>query len=531
MESFVNRVLELRLVDNALGDLLSEERLLRTPIIDFYGVPGIGKSSILLRVHQKCAEHKVPCIHADVGQNMAEFSREILKQATPVTQQPPDAISDKDMLDYSIQLSHTLLAQGPLVLLLDAVDTANGGQFARIERLLDELIVHNKLLVVVASRKLITFEYKRNVARKLTNVPLLPFDRQASDAYLATMVPPPTPALRDLLFSWTNGYPLAMKVMVELISTQTLDPLTEDGKKELIHTMVEQIITTNMLENVDVAEKKEYQTELYLLSVPRRFNLVIMQKLIEHFEPVLALDNSLAYIGLLKRITQATGALSWRLSKAGYAIDEPVRNILLLQMRTEDAARYFAINSFLAELNRINAAAVSGSDRIHYQREFLYHSVHSADVQALPLIIEKTVIQILQDSEMYPEDLVQFHEEFMLDDDLRASLSPSLVDMVSGHIYKKLAQIMWDSALHEKEEAQRYRYLRDYFYYVAIDPTIDAVQLVLKEKVLHMLGHEKAPLLRMVFADLDREEEVKEALGEDAMTFIERVLPDTTLEG
>ncbi|BCL77975.1 hypothetical protein ccbrp13_04400 [Ktedonobacteria bacterium brp13] len=532
MESFVNRVPELMLVENALGDLLSEERLLRTPIIDFCGVTGIGKSSILSRVHQRCTEHKLVCIYANVGQDMSEFSSEIWKQAGQDIAQQPVLPSDNDKLEYSIQLSQTLLKRGPLVMLLDAVDATNKGLFACIEHMLDELISSDKLFVVVASRKSIAFEYKRKIARKLTIVPLLPFDRKTSDAYLSAMTPPPTPALHELLFTWTNGYPLAMKVMAESITTKELDPLSDAGKKELINMMVERVVTTEMLASVaDEQEKREYQSELRLLAVPRRFNLVIMQRLIESFEPEFKLENSLAYIGMPKRIAQATGALSWSLSKAGFAIDEPVRRILLLQMKTEDEQRYFEINTFLANLNLRSASVVSGSDRIRYQREYLYHSANSADRQNLSSIIEETVQQIIQDSEKSPDDLVQFNEEFLQDDDLRATLGEPLVDLVSGHVYKKLAQIMLDSAERESDLEQRYRYLRDYFYYIAIDPTIDKVQAVLKEKVLHSLDHENAPLLRMVFEDLDQDKDVKKALDGDAVAFIERVLPDDIAEG
>lgn len=256
-----------------------------------------------------------------------------------------------------------------------------------------------------------------------------------------------------------------------------------------------------------------------------------MQRLIEFFEPEFKLENSLAYIGMPKRIAQATGALSWSLSKAGFAIDEPVRKILLLQMKTEDEQRYFEINTFLANLNLKSASVVSGSDRIRYQREYLYHSANSADRQNLSSIIEETVQQIIQDSEKAPDDLIQFNKEFLQDDDLRTTLGEPLVNLVSGHVYKKLAQIMLDSAERERDPEQRYRYLRDYFYYIAIDPTIDKVQAVLKEKVLHSLDNENAPLLRMVFEDLDQDKDVKKALDGDAVAFIERVLPDGIAEG
>ena len=47
MNDFVNRETELALIDEAVEALLDKQRLLRTPIIEFYGVKGIGKTTLL----------------------------------------------------------------------------------------------------------------------------------------------------------------------------------------------------------------------------------------------------------------------------------------------------------------------------------------------------------------------------------------------------------------------------------------------------------------------------------------------------
>ena len=47
MESFVNREAALKYIDDAFIMLQDKKRLLRTPIMDFYGVKGIGKTLFL----------------------------------------------------------------------------------------------------------------------------------------------------------------------------------------------------------------------------------------------------------------------------------------------------------------------------------------------------------------------------------------------------------------------------------------------------------------------------------------------------
>src|SRR5690242_12480600 len=107
MESFINREPELRLITSALDDLLlNKEHLLRTPIIGFYGISGIGKTSILKQAIQKCSEMQIPYIDINTSLGL------------------------KDTLEQSIELSKHLLEQGPLVMLLDAVDDANKSQLA-----------------------------------------------------------------------------------------------------------------------------------------------------------------------------------------------------------------------------------------------------------------------------------------------------------------------------------------------------------------------------------------------------------------
>ena len=81
MDIFINRGIELRLIEDVFGDLLNKDTFLRTPIIDFYGVEGIGKTSILKKVVQTCNENKIPYIWADASKNIPEFFHEIISQA------------------------------------------------------------------------------------------------------------------------------------------------------------------------------------------------------------------------------------------------------------------------------------------------------------------------------------------------------------------------------------------------------------------------------------------------------------------
>ncbi len=489
MESFINREPELRLITSALDDLLNKEHLLRTPIVDFYGISGIGKTSILRKAMQKCSEMQLPYVDINASLGL------------------------KDTLEQSIELSKNLLERGPLVMLLDAVDVANKSQLAQLEKMLAQLVLYNNLFVVLASRRSISFE-QNSVARKLKTVPIEPLDRASSNLYLASIAYALKPEIRELIFEWTRGYPLAMNVLAHVITEQGIDPTDELEQKKLVELMVEQVINQGILANVKQDDLEQIKTTLNLLAVPRRFNLVTMQRIIERFAPALKLANSLAYIVLPKRIAQATDALSWNLAKAGFALDESVRHILLLQLKILHPERYYEMNRFLAEINWSNTVEVSGSDRIRYQLEYLYHSANSVGKEQMSQILKITVGQVIQDAENVPDQLIQFREEFVRDSELKEALGEH-VAAVMEMVNRNLAQKMYEAAVQESDEAKRLQYLHNFFAYTTSEATVTVLPPELSEKMRRLLAQENSGVILKLYTDLVQYGRLSEALKKE----------------
>jgi hypothetical protein len=463
MEPFINRETELRMIDSALSDLLDQERLLRTPIIDFYSIKGIGKTRLLKETMHKCHANQVPYLDIPIGQELAT--------------------------EQSLLQTKALLKQGPLVMLLDSVDAKNEKQIARLEKMLSELVIHNNLFVVIASNGSVSFKREKSVDRILTIFPLEPWNRANSNLYLDNIAHPLQAETRELIFEWTRGYPLAMKVIVEALTEQKIDPTSDQGKQELITFIVEQVIDQSILANVKPDELAWFHTALNLLAVPRRFNLVIMQKLIEALEPDLKLASSLSYIVLPKRITQATGVLDWNIAKAGFALDESIRHILLLQLKILHPQRYHEINRFLAQVNWSNTLEVSGSDRIRYQLEYLYHSAKSIEEKQLPLLLETTVKQITQDAKNAPDQLIQFREELIRDTGLKEALGTYTIHVLD-QIALSVAKEMYAAATLEQDDEKRIRYLHNFFAYVIRDSTIIDLPDDLQKNMRQLLSKE-----------------------------------------
>lgn len=446
MEQFVNRESEIGLIDSAFGDLLDKEHLLRTPIIDFYGVEGIGKTSILKQVRQRCDQWKVRYVDANMSQGFAEFWLKISHYSHKYNQSPLQHES-KALVAQSTEMAKELLEQAPLVMLLDAVDATNESQVEHLEKFLAELVLYNNLFVILTSRRSVSFERKKSVARQLTTILVQPLNRDDSQMYLEKLGHPLPEETRELILEWTRGYPLAMNVMVEAITKQGIDSTSEQGQKHLITLIIERVINQGILINVPKDEHPWYHTMLSLLAVPRRFNLLTMQRLIEHFEPQLKLSSDLAYIPLSRKITNATGILGWDMAKAGLALDHSVRNVLLLQLKITYPERYAEINRFLAEINKQNATSdeIRGTDRIHYQREYLYHSAINTADGHLSTFLQTTIGQMIQAVKQDSDQLMQFREEFLQDHELQDVLGKHATIVITL-VDQALTQKMDDTA-------------------------------------------------------------------------------------
>ncbi|HEU5230702.1 MAG TPA: hypothetical protein VFU49_22965, partial [Ktedonobacteraceae bacterium] len=178
-----------------------------------------------------------------------------------------------------------------------------------------------------------------------------------------------------------------------------------------------------VLANIKAEEKARYFAALQLFSIPRRFNLVLMQDLIEAFAPELKRESSLAYFGLPKAINEATDVLNWNMLRAGFSVDEPIRNIFLLLLKIEQPTRYFAIHDFLAQKNLHLAMEVPGSDRVRYLREALYHIASNTSSAQISELLTQVLQIIVQEP---PDTFLQCYEEFLQDDELKEALGTHL---------------------------------------------------------------------------------------------------------
>lgn len=415
---------EIKFIEETFATLLDSQELFSSSLINFFGVDGIGKTSLLQKIRQRCDSKAVPCLMINASQRTDIFFQDILAQIQRyqhstsiyhwITQEP---------YSQSINAIKSHLQTQSLVILFDAVDVQNVQQFSQLESLLGDLINQHNLLIIMASKQKISFNKNHTLARKVSSFPLKPFDRVSSGAYLSRIGHDLDQDIHDRIFEWTRGYPLAMTVMTQAILGDRLDPRLSEHRTQLFSTIMDLVIDNKAFANIEKAELTWYKDLVSLLSLPRRFNLTLIQELIETFEPSLAPQNTLEYLGLPRQIQQKTEVLFWDLQRVGFTIAEPIRNLFFQFWRLERPERFDAIHRFLADYNLQIARRTLGGDSVHAWREYLYHSAFSAEQQAFPEIFQQIVQYIDQDS---PDTFLQFSEEISQDEELREALGDQM---------------------------------------------------------------------------------------------------------
>src|SRR5579864_6909130 len=176
-KNLINRTDEMMLSKASIDALLGNKFILSTPILNFFGIDGIGKTRILQEIENICIKNDLPCIKLDENQtqlagiqNVSKISRAILQQTNKYRQKsqkrPP--VRKGDPHGQTVEAIKALLENKPLVILLDAIDTANEALVNWIKMTLRDLIENDNLFVVLTSKQRIVFEKDWFMARKLT---------------------------------------------------------------------------------------------------------------------------------------------------------------------------------------------------------------------------------------------------------------------------------------------------------------------------------------------------------------------------
>ncbi len=360
-----------------------------------------------------------------------------------------------DGFNRSVIATSQLLRLGPAVIMVDALSTSE--QMIWLSNLLKNIQMVNRLfLIVTSSKQKLTFEAPdRQFSRRLriSSVVLKALDRESCYEYLSQPDLQLEADVRDIIYEWTHGYPLALLVMKETIA-RGLDLRKDADRLSMLATLIERVITRNILARVEPGRQPWFQRILGLLSFPRRSALDMIGKLVEQFSPDLRRENALAYVTIPREIDEYADVFSWDALRTGYAVDSAVRHLFLLEYRVRKPEQYRAIHRFLAQLNANQLPMATGSDRLRCLREYLYHLVCQGEGAPFVVQLELAFQPFLQET---PAELLQFYEEVIQDEELKEACGQHR-EVVFSCIHKALAIVNQQFAEETNGEA-RIRFL------------------------------------------------------------------------
>jgi hypothetical protein len=444
MLKFVNREEEMQFIRDNCSTLLDQRLITQLPIIQFNGVGGIGKTRILREVEDYCNSNGLHSIWADANLNTEELSHRVVSQVKKYGVRVP--LQSDDWSTLSIHATRTLITEkGPAVFLIDSLENARDPEIAWVENLLATFLNENKLFFLLASQREMTFERVKEVSRRVNTIRLKPFSADICKRYLSSRARNLDQEVQDLIYEWTGGYPLAINSMLEAIEQKRLDPRRKKDQRALLTHIRRQVISQSMFsQGKQPAGRIEWFEGMFsLFAVPRRcVDVTFMQDLIERFEPQYRLDTGLAYVALPSRINDRADVFGWNKAKAGFTLDTTIRHIFLKNLEIDQPERYKLIHRHLADVNRQLATKATGSERIRFLLEYLYHSACCEEGPALRQIVETSVQQVINEPR---DDFGVFREEYLGDTELQEILGEhhnTALSLISRHlagIYRQLA--------------------------------------------------------------------------------------------
>lgn len=492
---FVNRKTELQEIIQTVSELQNRQQLVKTPIIEYSGVQGIGKSTLLKEIKHVCNKRNIFCI----SENAGDISFQHFQQANMLAER-----------------------EEPVVLIIDALDElkSESQSFREIENSLSELLENskNRAFVVLASRSEQKFEHTRSIKRKLTIRHLQPLEEEPCREYLGHFAQAIPPAIWDTIFEWTHGYPLALETMTRAIRARGLDPTQSNGQKQLIDILMQEVVLHSLLAHApSPGDRTRLQRLLELLSIPRRFNITLAQDLIETFAPQYRLESSFAYITLPQMVNEITNVLLYKLELVGYCIDSPVRNLFFLHSKITNPEEHRQIHMFLVDQNQSFMQVVSGSDRVRYLREFFYHLACYAEDAVIQENLTRYLKQLAQiqthDDRALVQSLessfLQFFLEYQRDEELKEVLGPVHTRSVFWLWYQNFLEIY-----RQIPENSRGSWLKQVFSLIINQPERDDFFLTFVKGMRQIIGQVSRNKAIKLFDELMSDEQVIVLLGE-----------------
>ncbi len=473
VEEFANRAEELNLIEKRVRAIQREE-VVSTPILNFYGVIGLGKSWLvneILSIYKKdkgsvsalvdfSSDPKPGCLQpgfdvlAALVESMAEqmASRggelhrewEALRQAISGDERRPEVV--ETFVDFIRRLTDHVSP----VLIFDTTEQAGDDLFYWLEEQVIERVVRSdKVVAIFAGRDRLRWK-KFEVRRRVEAVELQPFNWQQTQEQLQKIQQESLDRRRiyeqlkaypedvlEAILRFSAGHPLTSReVLEELIDIgqqQEKEIIDKDTLKEILRRIngtVDRIIDGVILKEVKATDLKTYLDNVCIL---RKFNASPLRFFLTRFE-----DESYEtkadrfYLDLIAKMVETT-LVRWSSAHRGYILDPTVRKMMANVLRENETGEYIKRHNTAIELydDWIKNFPESATSFII---EKLFHLASVTLVQGqekeLGGKLQEELKKVLKEDSLDIDEVLSLYEELRGDEELR--------ELIGGKIFTSL---------------------------------------------------------------------------------------------
>jgi hypothetical protein len=383
--NFIDRDWELEAVDHRLNILRSGGSVFQC-VLNFHGIPGIGKTSLLEEIQRRAREN------VDRGRSIATALIDLAAYGNRYRGGPESLADQMGQLEQQTHLSDTRFAfalkafrlhptpsdpydeaawyefrqnakqvadafrlyvyhlaeeaNWPVMLLMDNTDAAPEDVFGWMEHeVFSPLVQTGLILLVVAGRSPVRwkpFEIRRRVLlRKLNPPETHGLVRQEAAAWEHV-----APNILKITFNYPPANQVVARELEQLGLPETIDETSfRDHRMTLIQRLMSDVIDKRLLAGVDADLRLVWRTTAPL----RQLDVKTLRQVLPEFEPEFEGRGGNYYLLMLNRMVD-TDLVEWSKERNAHVLDNTLRRFLVLDLETRDVDLALRIRSHAAEV-------------------------------------------------------------------------------------------------------------------------------------------------------------------------------------
>ena len=411
--AIVNRFKEIDLFENYLLQLHTRNGASKS-IIDFWGIPGIGKSTLLHGIFEKSLAHKYKTIFIDFRELFAltkrlsdSEARELISAKLYSQMFDIEAFSDSKISSRSAsrgdpnKLSTEFVnktinylsidKKRSFVFLFDSVEYCKPEIFEWLERyVFSPLVSTKKVLIVLGSqsrKKWQTFDIKQCVVE----YQIQPFDPRL----ILEQIGYDDVSSKDLankIFEISFGVPacnlIVFKSLEKLYEKKGLNVAFSDSNKAKCTRSEVQFFHKQTVHRLS----SELKYVLEAISQLRWFDYALLREVLVSIHPEIYGNGKASKFRDITRQLEQTNYISWDIQNKGFAMDFTLRKILSLNLKLNHNAVFLQIQRIVLQWFR---RLVDEYDSSYlYFLDLIYYRVLFDDLEPVPSEIDKAIRDI-----------------------------------------------------------------------------------------------------------------------------------------